>query len=84
MRAAVLKENLHLDVAHPSLWRGRAAALAAWAGRVAARRWERQCRRRAVRELARFDERMLADIGIERSAIPAVVDRLLRGPRPPR
>ena len=33
-------------------------------------------RRRTMRELMALDDRMLRDIGIERSAIPTVVDRL--------
>lgn len=39
------------------------------------RRWER---RRAIAELGRLDDRLLADIGISRGQIPQVVDGLSR------
>ncbi len=42
-----------------------------------------QARRRANAELRRLDDRVLADIGIERSAIPQVVDRLVARGAPP-
>ncbi len=37
-------------------------------------------RKRARRELMALDDRLLADIGVPRSAIDAVVEGLMRGP----
>ena len=42
-----------------------------------------QARRRANAELRRLDDRVLADIGIERSAIRQVVDGLVARGAPP-
>jgi len=61
------------------------AAAGGWAARRVAAAWRPLgrglarvgARRRAIGELRRLDDAVLRDIGIERDAIPAVVDGLL-------
>ncbi|MFO1056006.1 MAG: DUF1127 domain-containing protein [Dongiaceae bacterium] len=72
-------KGLLSPVRHPGWLRAVADGVR---GALAAAR-ERRIRRRAARELARFDDRLLADIGIGRGEIGAVVARLRQGPRRP-
>jgi len=73
-RALGIPSSQHRSIA--SVLRSLAAAARRLrAGLVAARR-----RRQAIAELRRLDDRLLADLGVERDAIPALVDRLMESP----
>ncbi len=49
-----------------------------WLSRAVAAYGERRKRRIAIRELRRWSDHMLADIGLTRSTIPAAVDGLMQ------
>ena len=62
-------------------YRGRVVEAGASQLLAEIRAW--QARRRANAELRRLDDRTLADIGIERGAIPEIVDGLVARGAPP-
>lgn len=55
------------------------SASGAFLGRIAARITRSFVRRQAINGLARLDNRLLRDIGLERDGIPDAVDAMLRG-----
>ncbi len=69
------------DLIRTNTYRGRVVEAGASELLAQIRAW--QARRRANAELRRLDDRVLADIGIERSAIPQVVDGLVARGAPP-
>lgn len=54
-----------------------AASVRSGIGSAARALWQRRQRRAAIAELSRLDDRLLADIGIERGQIPSVVEGML-------
>ncbi len=64
----------HRDPGVPSV----AASAIRWLSRAMVAYGERRKRRIAVRELRRWSDHMLADIGLTRGTIPAAVDGLMQ------
>ncbi len=69
------------DLIRTNTYRGRVIEAGVSELLAQVRAW--QARRRANAELRRLDDRVLADIGIERGAIPAIVDGLVARGAPP-
>lgn len=83
MTAHLAKEFLTQPAIRGRSLAGRHRRFAAWLT-ASIRGWREARRRRlAIRELSRFDRRILDDIGVAPGELDVVIDRLLRGPRPP-
>jgi len=79
MRAEATSRVAYLAVEAVATLGARAARGAAAAWRPLGQRLTAyQVRRQAIRDLQRLDDALLRDIGIERDAIPAAVDGLVR------